>query len=174
MARTIPTILRTLTALLITTGLAHAQSVPAGCAAEPAANGAQTLRCRGEVVIVSEAGAAFSTRDRNGDGVIDAVELRSKALLVDVPAQKPGRRFEVVTPQAIAAVRGTRWAVDAAADKTSVFVVNGRVGVRRPAGPARVVLAPGEGVDVDGSNQPLTVRRWPQPRVDALLLRLGQ
>lgn len=174
MLRIVPTIFRTLAALLIVAGLAHAQPAPTGCAAEAAARGAQTLRCRGEVVIVSEAGAAFSTRDRDGDGVIDAVELRGKAVLVEVPKQTSGRRFEVVTPQAIAAVRGTRWAVDSAADKTSVFVVNGEVAVTRPTGSTGVVLTPGEGVDVDGGNQPLTVRRWPQPRVDALLQRLGQ
>jgi ferric-dicitrate binding protein FerR (iron transport regulator) len=174
MLGTIATLVRTLAALLIVTSLTYAQSAPAGCTAEPAANGAQTLRCRGAVVIVSEAGAAFSTRDRDRDGVIDAVKLRSKAVLVEVPKQNTDRRFEVVTPQAIAAVRGTRWAVDAAANKTSVFVVDGAVEVARPTGTAGVVLAPGEGVDVDSGSQPLTVRRWPQPRVDALLRRLGR
>jgi hypothetical protein len=38
-----------------------------------------------------------------------------------------------------------------------------------------VQLGPGEGVDVDrGSTEPLTVKRWGQPRVDALMARLGQ
>jgi hypothetical protein len=161
-------------AVLISISTAHAQSPPAGCTAEPAANGAQTLRCRGGVVIVAEAGAQFSTRDRDGNGVIDAVGLSSKAVLIDAPKQSAGRRFEVITPQAIAAVRGTRWAVDAEGAKSSVFVVNGQVGVRRRTGRDRVVLGPGEGVDVDDGATPLTVRRWPQPRVDALLQRLGQ
>uniref|UniRef100_Q07IB4 FecR protein domain-containing protein n=1 Tax=Rhodopseudomonas palustris (strain BisA53) TaxID=316055 RepID=Q07IB4_RHOP5 len=160
--------------LLISFSLAHAQSPPAGCTAEPAANGAQALRCRGGVVIVAEAGAQFATRDRDRNGVIDAVDLRSKAVLVDAPKQAPGRRFEVITPQAIAAVRGTRWAVDAEGAKSSVFVFDGQVGVRRRAGRARVVLTPGEGVDVDDGATPLTVRRWPQPRADALRQRLGQ
>jgi hypothetical protein len=163
-----------LATLLISISMAHAQSPPAGCTTEPAANGAQTLRCRGGVVIVAEAGAQFSTRDRDGNGVIDAVDLRSKAVLIDAPKQAPGRRFEVITPQAIAAVRGTRWAVDAEVAKCSVLVVAGQVGVRRRTGRDRVVLNPGEGVDVDQSATPLTVRRWPQSRVDALLQRLGQ
>jgi ferric-dicitrate binding protein FerR (iron transport regulator) len=163
-----------LTAILLSVSIAHAQSPPAGCTAEPAANGAQTLRCRGGVVIVAEAGAQFSTRDRDGNGVIDAVELQSKAVLIEAPKQAAGRRFEVITPQAIAAVRGTRWAVDMSDAKCSVFVVNGQVGVRRRTGRDRVVLGPGDGVDVDASATPLTVRRWPQPRVDALLQRLGQ
>ena len=29
-------------------------------------------------------------------------------------------------------------------------------------------------VDVDPGTEPLVVKRWPQPRVDALLARLGQ
>lgn len=161
-------------ALLLLSSAAVAQTIPAGCTAEAAGNGAQTLRCHGGLVIVAEAGAQFTTRDRDRDGVIDAVDLQSKAVLVDAPKQKRQRRFEVITPQAIAAVRGTRWAVDAAVDTTSVFVVTGQVGVRRRSGRAAVALNPGEGVDVQAGTAPLTVRRWPQPRVDALLRRLGQ
>jgi ferric-dicitrate binding protein FerR (iron transport regulator) len=154
-------------------GLAAAQAQPAGCSAEPSTNATQTLRCGG-VTIVVEAGADFVVLDRNRDGQIDAVELRSKAVLVDAPKQRKGNRFEVITPQAIAAVRGTQWAVDAEGAKTSVFVVGGSVGVRRRGGPGRVVLGAGEGVDVEPGRAPLTVRRWPQPRVDALLARLGR
>ena len=172
--REAPTICLAVILTLISIGFARAQSTPVGCAAEPAPNGAQTLRCPGGVVIVAEAGAEFSTRDRNRDGVVDTIDLRSKAVLIDAPKQPPGRRFEVITPQAIAAVRGTRWAVDAEAAKTSVFVGGGRVAVRRRGGSAGVVLGPGEGVDVAGTRGQLTVKRWPQPRVDALLQRLGQ
>jgi hypothetical protein len=55
---------------------------------------------------------------------VDSVELSSKALLLEVPKKPGGHRFQVNTPQAIAAVRGTKWSVDAAEGKTSVFVVN--------------------------------------------------
>jgi ferric-dicitrate binding protein FerR (iron transport regulator) len=78
-----------------------------------------------------------------------------------------------MTPQAIAAVRGTKWAVDTAEGKTSVFVVNGQVSVARRAGANRVVLGPGEGVDVEATGV-LTVKRWPPARVAALLARLAQ
>jgi ferric-dicitrate binding protein FerR (iron transport regulator) len=77
-----------------------------------------------------------------------------------------------MTPQAIAAVRGTKWAVDATEGKSSVFVVNGRVSVARRAGANRVVLGPGEGVDVEAAGA-LTVKRWPPARVAALLARLA-
>ena len=78
------------------------------------------------------------------------------------------------TPQAIAAVRGTKWAVDAAEGKTSVFVVNGRVAVGRRTGSHSVTLGAGEGVDVEATRGPLTVKRWPAARVAALMARLGQ
>ena len=78
-----------------------------------------------------------------------------------------------MTPQAIAAVRGTKWAVDAEGGKTSVFVVDGRVNVARARGRGRVDLGPGEGVDVEASGE-LVVKRWPPARVAALMARLGQ
>jgi ferric-dicitrate binding protein FerR (iron transport regulator) len=144
-----------------------------GCNAELSALGTQTLRCPTAITIVAESGAKFELRDRNRDGHVDSVELSNKALLLEVPKQ-PGRaKFDVVTPQAIAAVRGTKWAVDAEGAKTSVFVVNGRVRVARPAGRGSVVLAAGDGVDVEPSGE-LIVKRWPPARVTALMARLGQ
>src|SRR3954452_16435008 len=108
--------------LSLAAGMAAAQPANIGCAPESSANGAQTLRCEGGVIIVAENGARFTLQDRDGNGRVDSVELSSKALLLEVP-KKPGNRFQVITPQAIAAVRGTKWAVDAADVKTSVFVV---------------------------------------------------
>jgi len=90
-----------------------------------------------------------------------------------VPKKSGGNRFQVITPQAIAAVRGTRWAVDAADAKTSVFVVEGRVAVGRRKGSHSVTLGPGEGVDVEAAG-PLTIKRWPAARVQALMARLGR
>ena len=158
--------------LLLTCGAA-AQPARLGCNAQPTAQGTQTLRCSTAITIVAESGATFELRDRNRDGQVDSVELSNKALLLEVP-KKPGRaRFDVVTPQAIAAVRGTKWAVDAEGAKTSVFVVDGRVSVARPAGRGSVVLGAGDGVDVEPSGD-LIVKRWPPARVTALMARLGQ
>jgi ferric-dicitrate binding protein FerR (iron transport regulator) len=153
---------------------APAQPVTAGCTSQRTAVAAQTLRCGGGLTIVAEDGAQFTLQDRDRNGDVDSVDLRSKALLLDAPKQSAGRRFEVVTPQAIAAVRGTKWAVDTQATTTSVLVLGGQVTVRRRAGRDRVVLGPGEGVDVEAGTGPLTVKRWPEARVAALLARLGQ
>jgi hypothetical protein len=154
--------------------MAAAQPANMGCATESPANAPQTLRCEGGVTIVAENGARFTLQDRDGNGRVDSVELSSKALLLDVPKKQGGNRFQVITPQAIAAVRGTKWAVDAAEGKTSVFVVNGRVAVGRRTGSHSVTLGAGDGVDVEATRGPLTVKRWPKARVAALMARLGQ
>ncbi|ARO30247.1 FecR family protein [Rhizobium sp. NXC14] len=160
-----------LAAGLIPQGAVLAQS--AGCAISRDGGARQTLSCPGGVKVTAEAGASFQLSDRNRDGSPDSASLRRKAILVDVDGSQHAGGFQVVTPQAIAAVRGTQWAVDVAGDKTSVLVVRGSVAVRRPAGEP-VVLSPGEGVDVSSGTEPLVVRRWPAPRVAALLARLGQ
>jgi ferric-dicitrate binding protein FerR (iron transport regulator) len=150
--------------LLLLTADAAAQPAKLGCNAQQTAQGTQTLHCPTAITIVAESGAKFELRDRNRDGHVDSVELSNKALLLEVPKQ-PGRaRFDVVTPQAIAAVRGTKWAVDAEGAKTSVFVAGGR---------GSVVLGAGDGVDVEPSGD-LIVKRWPPARVTALMARLGQ
>ena len=154
-------------------GQAVAQPANIGCASSPSAAATQTLRCDNGITIVAESGARFELRDANRDGHIDSVELSSKALLIEVPKKPGGNPFKVLTPQAIAAMRGTKWAVDSTDGKTSVFVVDGRVGVNRTSGGRSVVLRAGEGVDVETTG-PLVVKHWAQPRVAALMARLGQ
>jgi len=134
----------------------------------------QILHCRDGLTVEAEAGADFSLLDRDGDARPDAASLRGGALLIDAPARPAKRRFEILTPQAVAAVRGTQWAVDVRAGTTAVFVVVGQVEVRRARLARGVILGPGQGVDVDEGTGPLTVRRWPAPRVSALLARFGR
>jgi len=159
---------------ILLTGPTAAQTVAnAGCTPSAAGAGTRSWRCDNGITIVAENGARFELKDANRDGHIDAVELSSKALLIEVPKKSGGNRFRVLTPQAIAAVRGTRWAVDVAETKTSVFVAGGQVGVSRRTGGNAVVLGAGEGVDVEATGT-LEVKRWGQPRIDALMARLGQ
>jgi len=159
--------------LFLTVDAAVSQPANMGCSSDNPANAPQTLRCEGGVTIVAEDGARFTLQDRDGNGRVDSVELSSKALLLEVPKKPGGNRFQVMTPQAIAAVRGTKWAVDGTEGKTSVFVVNGKVSVARRTGTERVVLGPGEGVDVEATGA-LIVKRWPPARVAALMARLAQ
>ncbi len=153
--------------------VAAAQPAIQGCSAENSLGNTQTLHCGAGITIIAEEGARFTLQVER-KGRVEAIELDGKALLIEVPARSGGDRFQVITPQAIAAVRGTKWAVDVAGEKTSVFVVNGRVGVGRRSGGGRgVTLGSGEGVDVE-PGVPLTVKRWAPARVSALLARLGQ
>jgi hypothetical protein len=155
--------------------VAPAQDAKMGCSLEQPSNATRVLRCRGAVTIIAEDGAKFTLHDRDKNGEADSVNLKSKAVLIDVGKPRDKGSFQVTTPQAIAAVRGTKWAVDIQNTRTSVLVLRGQVAVRKPTGASEVVLGPGEGVDVDaGMTDPLVVKTWPQARVTALLARLGQ
>ncbi|MBR0715189.1 FecR family protein [Bradyrhizobium liaoningense] len=162
-----------LASLSLSFASAVAQPPDLGCTSSPSSNATQTLRCDNGITIVAESGARFELKDNNRDGHIDSIELSSKALFIEVPRKPGGARFKVLTPQAIAAVRGTKWAVDASDGKTAVFVADGRVAVSRRGGGKSVTLGVGEGVDVEGPGA-LVVKRWGAPRVAALMARLGQ
>lgn len=160
----------------MTMGGVEAQPAGAGCVLDQAAfAGRQVLRCAGGLTITAESGAQYSLLDRDGNGKADAARLSSRALLLNAPKGSLGKAgFQVITPQAIAAVRGTKWTVDADGSKTSVFVAQGRVSVRRPESGRAVVLGAGDGVDVEAGTGPLTVKRWAPARIQALMARFGQ
>ncbi len=132
----------------------------------------ETLTCPDGLTISAERGASYTLQDRNRDGRADAVQLTGKGVLVEVP---PGRRggFQVQTPHAIAAVRGTVWAVDVTPERSSVFVRTGTVSVNRPGAPA-VTLRAGDGVDVGAGSDPLDVKRWGAERAANFLARFGR
>ena len=128
-------------------------------------------RCEGGLVLEAEAAAALAIGSSGTQGRPRTAELAGKGVLVEVePGSGP---FQILTPQAIAAVRGTVYAVDVEDAVTSVFVVRGEVGVSRPNGSEAVQLAPGEGVTVT-AGEPLVVKRWPQEKVDRLLSRFAR
>ncbi|MHC2109321.1 FecR domain-containing protein [Methylobacterium sp. CM6246] len=135
------------------------------------------LRCTDGLTLEAERGAPLRPVDRDGDGQLEGAEINGSAVLVTLPPPSNTRRggFQILTPHAIASVRGTMYAVDVTTAKTSVFVARGRVAVARRNTPAvAVTLGPGEGVDVGEDQGPLDVRRWPQERVKSLLERFGR
>jgi hypothetical protein len=156
------------------TALAPAQTTDGGCTVEQVGGTSRhVLRCSNGLSATADPEATYSIQDRNADGSADAITLDRGGLLLEVPSGEAG--VEVIAPQAIAAVRGTKWAVDAAQPgRTSVFVVTGQVAVRRRAGDESVLLGAGDGVDVDEGDAPLVVRQWGAARVAALLARFGQ
>lgn len=133
----------------------------------------EVLECSGGARITGEPGAAYRLVDRNRDGRPDAVELKAKGLLIEYTA-RPRGGFQVLTPHAVAAVRGTTWAVDVATSGTAVFVELGRVAVSRASGGAVAVLEAGDGIDVLPGSDPLEVKRWAAARRMSLMARFGR
>jgi len=77
------------------------------------------------------------------------------------------RGFEVVTPSAVAAVRGTDWAMLVQGGATSVFVRDGAVAV------ADVTLTAGEGIDIAADGTAGGIETWSAERVAGLDAQLG-
>jgi ferric-dicitrate binding protein FerR (iron transport regulator) len=146
------------------------------CVAQPipAPPPRQVLRCSDGLTIEAEVSAAYSLRVRSPRSRPHAALLQGGALLVNAPPEASAAGFQVLTPQAVAAVRGTQWAVEVGEAKTAVFVVNGQVTVRRSTSRRAVTLGPGEGVDVTVDTAPLSVRRWSPERAASLLARFGR
>jgi ferric-dicitrate binding protein FerR (iron transport regulator) len=133
----------------------------------------QVLVCADGLTMTAERGADYRMLDRNRDGRPDAVEVRSRALLLELSAGNRRGSFQVLTPHAIASVRGTVWAVDVGPERTSVLVREGRVTVAPPRATEQVQLGPGQGVDVE-PGRPLEVKQWSAERVARLLARFGR
>lgn len=135
----------------------------------------EVLDCANGLSVTAEKFAAYKLVDRNRDGQPEALEVTNKGVLIEWAARRRGG-FQVLTPHAIASVRGTVWAVDVTPATTSVFVQSGRVGVALPAtrAAAGVLLNAGDGVDVSSGGGPLKRKRWSRERALHLLARFGR
>nr|WP_298690008.1 FecR family protein [uncultured Dongia sp.] len=79
-------------------------------------------------------------------------------------------RFEIRTPKAITAVRGTEWGILASAAQSDILVLTGRVGVRKNeiSGKSAISLTRTLGVTV--TDQGLSqITRWTEAQVAALM-----
>jgi hypothetical protein len=145
---------------------ARAQSV-AGCKVTALTDPPrEVLRCGSGLTIEAEKGAQYRVIDQN------KLEVTSRAVLIDVA---PGRRggFQVLTPHAIASVRGTLYVVDVKAGQSDVFVSRGKVGVRNRSTSESTTLSPGQGSDVI-PDKPLDAHVWAAERVQKLMARFGR
>jgi ferric-dicitrate binding protein FerR (iron transport regulator) len=128
------------------------------------------LQCGATLVVRTAPGAGYHSTEAP-----KTVQLDDGALLLEFHPSPEHSTFQILTPHAIIAVRGTKWAVDVTSERTSVFVIAGSVKVSRLEAPSSVILKPGEGADVvKGDAAPLVVKRWPEKRVRALLSRFGE
>lgn len=160
----------TLAFLCLSVGGASAQQATACTSSTRGDPPRAVIRCPGGLVMEAEAAADITIRAPAANAAPTSVALSGRAVLIDLT---PPRSFQILTPHAIASVRGTIYAVDVEAGATAVFVSRGAVQVAARQGPGAVTLGPGEGVDVR-PGEPLVVRRWPQERVARLLARFGR
>lgn len=168
---------RCLTAALILAaalGAGPALAQPAGCRTTTFTDPPREVLDCGGVGIVAEKGASYRLVDGNRDGQPEAIELRDKGVLIEYREKSRGG-FHVLTPHAVASVRGTTWAVDVKATGTAVFVQTGRVGVNRAGAAGQgAVLGAGDGVDVAAGGGPIVVKKWAPERRLGLLARFGR
>ncbi|WP_374650403.1 FecR domain-containing protein [Dongia sp.] len=98
------------------------------------------------------------------------LDLAQGALRAHAAPATPASRFEIRTPRAITAVRGTEWGILADQVKSDVLVIAGRVGVRKNeiSGVSATTLTRTLGVTV--TEQGLgAIARWNEAQVAALL-----
>jgi hypothetical protein len=147
----------------------------------------QVLRCGSELTITPAPGTVYHPGAAAEDGLPASVQLDSGALLIEFH-YKRRREFQILTPQAIASVRGTKWAMEVKPGQTSTLVLLGQVTVARKDAAEEVVVGPGQGVDVSNADAgktvrsmsarakpaPIGVKKWAPDRVKALLARFGQ
>jgi ferric-dicitrate binding protein FerR (iron transport regulator) len=155
-----------------------------GCALVPDVRNPseKILRCGSNLTIRSAPNTAYRLTNPDNRQQPGGARLDSGALLIEFTPNEGQRDFRILTPQAITAVRGTKWAVEVGRSRTSTLVLSGSVEVtrrnsRRGAAPGvreSAVLGTGEGADVAAGTGPIVVGRWAQTRIDALMARFGQ
>jgi FecR protein len=142
------------------------------------------LRCGSELTIRPAPGTVYHPAPTAEDGLPASVQLDSGALLIEFHSKRR-QEFQILTPQAIASVRGTKWAMEVKPGQTSTLVLLGQVAVASKDAADTVLVGPGQGVDVSAEpggtrslsgnkSAPIGVKRWAPDRVKALLARFGQ
>jgi ferric-dicitrate binding protein FerR (iron transport regulator) len=155
---------------------AHGIAQPAGCTlvADDRNPTEKILRCGDTLTIRNAPQTRYRPTGQNGREAPTGVRLDSGAVMIEFTPSERQKNFQIQTPHAIAAVRGTKWAVQVEGGQTSTLVLSGTVAVTSPRASRGALLHAGEGADVTATTRRIIVKRWPQKRVDALLARFGQ
>jgi hypothetical protein len=134
------------------------------------------LQCGGAETLTVRAapGTRYGMLYTKGDPVPAAIRLDDGALLIEFQRSLWRQDFQILTPLAIAAVRGTKRAVEVTKARTSVLVLSDSVGVTNRRLNQYVILTEGEGVDITPTDTSTVQKRWGEGRVRALLSRFGE
>ncbi len=148
----------------------------AGASLSSAANSSAMLRFADDSVVVLQPGARMTLDTVSvyaGGGMVDT-RLRLQQGRLDVganPRRTPGSRLQVITPSAVAAVRGTRFRVAAEPRVTREETLQGEVGLA--AAGQRVAVMAGQGSLAEAGRPPRPpTALLPAPDVSALPLRV--
>jgi hypothetical protein len=111
---------------------------------------------------------------KKGDPLPVGARLDDGALLTEFHPANPREKFQILTPLAVAAVRGTKWAMEVTATQTSTLVLAGAVMVTNRRLNQYVVLTEGKGVDISPTDTVVWPKQWGEERIRALLARFGE
>ncbi len=108
---------------------------PAGCDLVPDDRhpDEEILRCGDRLTIHAAANTKYRIEGQVGQEPPTAARIESGALLIEFTPSDRRKNFQILTPHAIAAVRGTKWAVDVLPDRTATLVIGGAVEVSHVA-----------------------------------------
>ncbi len=132
------------------------------------------LQCGENLTVRAAPGARYQPLYKKGDPLPVGIRLNDGALLIEYHPASPQEKFQILTPLAIAAVRGTKWAMDVTKAQTSTLVLNGAVAVTNRRLNKFVVLTEGQGVDITPTDTSVVQKTWGEARVRALLSRFGE
>lgn len=134
----------------------------------------KTLQCGETLTVRAAQGARYQPLYKKGDPLPVGLRLNDGALLIEFHPARPQEKFQILTPLAIAAVRGTKWAMEVTRARTSTLVLSGAVAVTNRRLNEYVVLTEGQGVDITPADTSMVQKTWGQARVRALLSRFGE
>ncbi|MFO7543135.1 MAG: FecR domain-containing protein [Thiobacillus sp.] len=152
------------------------ERLPAGTALSTAANSSATLRFADGSVMVLQPRARLvldTVSVYEGGGMVDTrVRLQQGRVEIGAnPRRTSGSRLQVITPSAVAAVRGTRFRVSAEAEVTREETLEGAVGLE--AAGQQVRVDENQGSLAETGKPPLPpVPLLPAPDVSALPVRI--
>jgi len=132
------------------------------------------LRCGDNLTVRAAHGARYRPVYARGLPLPTAVRLDSGAILIEFHPSADQDQFQILAPLAIAAVRGTKWAMEVTSARNSTLVLSGMVAVTNRRLSQYVNLSDGEGVDITPNDSALVRKRWGEARVRALLSRFGE
>ena len=132
------------------------------------------LRCGQSLTVQPAHGTRYRMIYRRGQALPAGARLDAGALLIEFHRGAEDSDFQILTPLAIAAVRGTKWAMEVSQARTSTLVLAGAVAVTSRRLNQYVVLTEGQGVDISQGDTSVVQKQWGQARVRALLARFGQ